>query len=323
MTKASPLLVISFVLFGVSNLQGASQCPGNAESVQYHSLKRFEITIPVTINGSGPYEFMVDTGSESTIIEPSLAAELGLKPIGNADVVAGVRHIAANVVAPEVIEVGSHTFHQHSISVASLAHLRELHTRLRGILGEDFLMGFDLLIDRGKKILCLDPTADMRGSIRGERISIVRQGIEDPGMAQSILVPVRLSGQKSRTMYLRLDSGANTPILYVNPSKWEPRDERAKALRANVVGGSTESFKTIAPLEIRIGNHIMSDITFAAPIASKQNVVFAGEDGLLPTSSSNAFSSATAPVFSCWNHTNPEVRSAKHRTVATRARQIR
>ena len=28
----------------------------------------------------------------------------------------------------------------------------------------------------------------------------------------------------------------------------------------------------------------MSDITFAAPIASKQNVVFAGEDGLLPTS---------------------------------------
>jgi hypothetical protein len=237
----------------------------------------------VSVNHSGPYEFMVDTGSEITVIEPSLAAELQLEPMGAAGLVTGVRHTATDVVSPEVIEFGGHALHRPSIAVASLAQLQDLHPRIRGILGEDFLKGFDLLIDRGKKILCLDPTAELRGSIRGEHISIV-QGIDDPRIAQAILVPVRLSEQKSRMMYLRLDSGASAPILYVNPSGWEPLVEQATPLRANVIGGSTELFKTMAPQQIRIGNHVVSDVTFATPIASKQDVVFAGEDGLLPTS---------------------------------------
>jgi hypothetical protein len=238
----------------------------------------------VTVNHSGPYEFLVDTGSEITIIEPSLADELQLEPVGIADVVAGVRHVATGVVSPEVMEVGPHAFYQRLVTVASLAQLQERHPGLRGILGEDLLKGFDLFIDRGKKILCLDPTPNMRRSIRGELISIVRQGCDDPQMAQSILVPVRLSTPKSRTTYLRLDSGASTPILYVNPSKWEPTVGRTTARLAHIVGGSTTFFETIAPLEIRIGSRVVSDVTFAAPVASSHNVVFAGEDGLLPTS---------------------------------------
>ncbi len=170
---------------------------------------------------------------------------------------------------------------QRLIAVASLAQLQDLHPGLRGILGEDFLKDFDLLIDRRKKILCLDPTREMRASIRGERISIVRQGSDD---TQAILVPVRLSQEKTRTMYLRLDSGASVPILYVNPSKWEPLMGQAKALPAKVIGGTSIFFQLMAPQRIRIGNQVVSDVKFAAPVASKQNVVFAGQDGLLPTS---------------------------------------
>jgi hypothetical protein len=227
----------------------------------------------------------VDTGSETTIIEPPLAAELRLEPLTTADVVAGMQHVATGIVSPEVIEVGPHSFHQHLIAVASLAQFQPLYPELRGVLGEDLLMGFDLLIDRGKKVLCLDPTTDMRGRVQGESISIVRQGSDDPQIAQSILVPVRLSGQKSRTMHLRLDSGANTPILYINPSKWEPRTVRAKKQRAHVIGRNTTLlFEIMAPQEIRIGKTVVSNVTFAAPVASKRNVIFPGEDGLLPTS---------------------------------------
>jgi hypothetical protein len=242
------------------------------------------MAVLVTVNHSGPYEFMVDTGSEITIIEPSVAGELRLEPVGRARLVSGMRQTAAGVVSPEVMEVGAHSFHKPLVLVASLTQLKERHPGLRGILGEDLLKGFDLFIDRGKKILCLDSTAEMRRSIRGERISIVRQGCDDPQMAQSMLVPVRLSEQQSRMMYLRLDSGASTPILYVNPSKWEPSVERRTARLAHVVGGSTTFFETMAPQEIRIGSRVVSDVTFVAPVASSQNVVFAGEDGLLPTS---------------------------------------
>jgi hypothetical protein len=242
------------------------------------------MTISVTINHLGPYVFMVDTGSEITLIDPSLAAELHLERTGNADIVTGVRHTETGVVSPEVIEIGPHVFQGHSVAVASLATVQNLDRGIQGILGEDLLMDFDLLIDRGKKILCLDPGKNMRGSLRGERVSIVRQGVEDGRLAQAMLVPVRLSGQKARTMYLRLDSGASNPILYVNPSENEPWVKRARSLCASVAGGDAIVFNPMAPQEVHIGNKVLSDVTFAAPVASRKNARFAGEDGLLPTS---------------------------------------
>lgn len=261
---------------------GETQCPGNIVPVRYHSAGRSYMSISVTFNHSGSYDFLVDTGSEVTIMEPSLAAELHLEPKGTADLVTGLRHTETGVVSPEVIEVGSHAFYGRLLSVASVAQFQA--RGIRGILGEDLLMDFDLLIDREKKILCFDPAKDMRGTQRGERVSIVRQGAEDGRLAQAILVPVQLSGPKARTMYLRLDSGASDPILYVNPSAKEPWGASARMLRAYDIGGSTISFKTMAPQEVQIGNKVLSGVTFAAPVASKKNARFAGEDGLLPTS---------------------------------------
>jgi hypothetical protein len=40
----------------------------------------------------------------------------------------------------------------------------------------------------------------------------------------------------------------------------------------------------MAPQHLRIGKHEVRDVTFAAPVSTKQNVQFTGEDGLLPTS---------------------------------------
>jgi hypothetical protein len=244
------------------------------------------MVISVTINRAGPYEFTVDTGSQITIIEPSLAAELQLESAGVASVVAASRRAAKTyLVSPEVIEAGPYAVHRPLVAVESLAQFQALYPGIRGILGENFLMGFDLLIDRGKKIMCLDPTTEMRRNVRGEQVSVVRWGAgDDIRIAKRILVPVRLSGQGARTIHLRLDSGASTPILFVNPYEWEPWVRRAKALRAHVVGESEVLFKVMAPQKIRIGNSVVSDVTFAAPVASKQNVGFAGEDGLLPTS---------------------------------------
>lgn len=278
------ILSFGLLLLISSSLVGEAQCPGNVVPVRYHSLGRSYMATFVTINESGPYKFMVDTGSEITVMEPSLAAELRLEPVGIGDLVAGVRHTATGMVSAQVMAVGSYVADRPLIAVASLAQLQDLHPGIRGILGEDFLKDFDLLIDRGKKILCLHPTTGMRGDIRGERIPIIRQGWEDPRIAQAILVPVQLVGQKARTMYLRLDSGATLPILYVHPSGWEPSIARAKALPAHVVGDKTMFFKMMSAQEIRIGNQVVSDVEFAAPVASRQNVEFAGEDGLLPTS---------------------------------------
>ena len=178
------ILYLALLALTSTTVFGETEC--QAISCQYDTTLagRSYMSISVTLNHSGPYDFLVDTGSEVTIIEPSLAAELHLEPKGTADVVTGLRHTETGVVSPEVIEVGSHPFYGPLLSVASLAQFQA--RGIRGILGEDLLMDFDLLIDREKKILCLDPAKEMRESLRGERVSIVRQGSEDGRLAQAI-----------------------------------------------------------------------------------------------------------------------------------------
>ena len=41
-----------------------------------------QLTVPVTINGAGPYQFAIDTGAGRTMISEELAAELQLQPQG-------------------------------------------------------------------------------------------------------------------------------------------------------------------------------------------------------------------------------------------------
>ncbi len=45
------------------------------------------IIIPVGINGSGPYDFLLDTGCAKTIVDQKLADQLGLPRAGEKTVV--------------------------------------------------------------------------------------------------------------------------------------------------------------------------------------------------------------------------------------------
>ncbi|AYJ86514.1 hypothetical protein D3Y57_11710 [Sphingomonas paeninsulae] len=53
------------------------------------------MTVPVTIDGSGPYQFVVDTGADRSVISRELADRLGLAPAGEATLqsMAGVERV--------------------------------------------------------------------------------------------------------------------------------------------------------------------------------------------------------------------------------------
>src|ERR1700745_2929006 len=70
-------------------LQAKPHCPGNVDSLRFRLVRRSQIIATIKINHTGPYDFMVDTGSQVTMLDPSLAAELHLKIQGTAGV-AGV-----------------------------------------------------------------------------------------------------------------------------------------------------------------------------------------------------------------------------------------
>jgi hypothetical protein len=279
------LLSLSFTLLTPSAVFGEAQCPGNVETIRYHSLAHSQIGVSVSINHSGPYEFMVDTGSQITIVEPSLATELQLSPEGNAGLTSGVRRAEVQLVRLDLAQVGPYSVEQPLAAVQSLAQIQVENPKVRGILGENFLTHFDLLIDQAHSVLCLDKTKQMQKDLQGEHIPLVTKsdGEWNSPLPQPVLVPVRLSESGSRGMILRLDSGANVPQLYVNHLETAPWVQRKSALRGSVTGKSAEYFSLMPRQDVRIGKRVLRDVTFATPVSTNHNVAFAGEDGLLPT----------------------------------------
>ena len=62
MSNSNWFTAVVFVAIGATTVLAESRCPGNVESLPYRPLNRHQIVVPVTINHSGPYNFLLDTG---------------------------------------------------------------------------------------------------------------------------------------------------------------------------------------------------------------------------------------------------------------------
>jgi hypothetical protein len=101
------------------------------------------------------------------------------------------------------------------VLVYDLQNLHSSDLHIRGILGEDFLEQFDVLIDNAHRLLCLDNSAAMRAEVTGPHIPLVAAAEPEDGVALPglLIIAVRLS-DGMRPVRLMLDSGTNSPVLY-------------------------------------------------------------------------------------------------------------
>src|SRR5215469_12858534 len=49
-------------------------------TVPFQLVRGFAVVVPVTVNGHGPYDFMLDTGTTVTAVDRELSEELALEP---------------------------------------------------------------------------------------------------------------------------------------------------------------------------------------------------------------------------------------------------
>ena len=194
-------------------LAAETHCPGNVASVPLRFVDRHRIVVAVSINHTGPYNFLLDSGAQITMIDPTLAAALHLDTRGAA-VVSGVGSgRSASYTQLALVEAGYKGVANQKVLVYDLQNLHSEDQHLRGILGEDFLEKFDVLIDNAHRLLCLDDSAAMRAEVKGPHIPLVATAEADelgatPGL---LLITVRLS-DGLRPVRLLLDSGVNEPI---------------------------------------------------------------------------------------------------------------
>ena len=280
------LAAASLALVILPAMEAEPRCPGNTASVTPRFVQHALIVIPVKINQAGPFDFMVDTGSQVTVIDPSLALQLDLKPQGRVGLVSVANFAQASVTLLDTLEAGSRVVEKSPAIVQDLRPIQAADPRIRGVLGESFLAHFDLFVDYGHKLLCLDETSAMRDSVRGERIPFIRPQHPENELPfiERLVLSVRLSGPGKQPVLLQLDSGSDGPILYAGSGQPEIQAlVQAATLQGANATSAQRAFAVVPPQNVQIGNHILSHISFATPVMVAKNLPRQQEDGLLPT----------------------------------------
>jgi hypothetical protein len=229
---------------------------------------------------------MVDTGAQLTIMDPRLASELKLQPQGSVGMVSVVNYADVDLVKPDLVEAGPVAVRDLPVAVQGLNQIQALHPNVRGILGENFLGRFDLLIDYGRRIICLDPSKELQKEMQGERVPVIEQAERggDLAYAQQILVTVHMEGDGKKGTILQIDSGSNVPMLYENRLESPWWLQRNHASQGTVAGrGGAPVFATMPSQDVKIGQHTTRQIAFLTPISTGREMARTSMDGLLPT----------------------------------------
>jgi Aspartyl protease len=279
------LASISLAAITLPTLHSQPRCPGNIASLPFHLAQRSRIIVPVVIDHTGPYPFLLDTGTRFTVVDPSLAAELHLKSQGLAEVAGPVFSTSASFADLDLLEAGSHSVANHPVTVQDLQPLQAADLHFRGIIGGDFLGHFDVLMDYAHSMLCLDDTKAMQAAVKGGHLALVTppQTPEDLSLTAIPFVLVRLSGIGARQLLLMLDSGTNASFLFNHTVSLTPALLEAGQKSGYGGDGVKREFSILPPQSMRVGSLNIQNVSFAVAADSAENALTSEEDGLLTT----------------------------------------
>jgi hypothetical protein len=278
------LLLLLLTLAGNAKNVTEPHCPGNAAGIRFRLVQRSRIIVPVVINRTGPYEFLLDTGTGSTIVDPLLATELHLKTRGPAEVVGVGFSTHASFAYLDSLEVGSHSVANHLVVVHDL-HPQAGDLHFRGTIGGDFLTHFDLMMDYMHRMLCLDDAKVMQTAVKGERIALVTPPLtpDQVSLTELLIIPVHLSGFGARRLLLTLDSGASVSCLFNHAVNLVPELRQTRQRDGYGADGVKRGFSILPPQSMQIGSINIQQVSFAVPADSGENALTSKEDGLLTT----------------------------------------
>lgn len=138
--------------------------PLAAEEIPFRLAKRHFVIVPVHVNGQGPYPFLLDTGSTTSLVDRKLAAELGLQALGETVVRTAAGTERAPLVRIDRIALGSQTARTVVALASSLEGIRSLDGKIRGVLGFNFLSRFHYLLDYESKRVVFDDDLAIEGT---------------------------------------------------------------------------------------------------------------------------------------------------------------
>ncbi len=207
---------LGFGLFAVGLVLGVTGAPGAsaAEHLAAAPYRIFEtgwVTVDVTVNGRGPYPFIIDTGATRSIVFTTLAEEQEFPPAGGP--LQRVLGTESSGFYP------AHTVGELAVGGARLNNLKTVilndwrpgEGAPMGVLGLDFLGQFLIVADAGRRELRFYAQGARPPRVRGgwRTVSLER---DDFGLQAGALFIISARVNR-RPVELLLDLGATAPVV--------------------------------------------------------------------------------------------------------------
>lgn len=197
LAAAAPVSLLS--VLPVAAGQNAASEAAKVDIIKGERDSGGRMTVPVRIGTNGPYDFLIDTGAERTVLARGLAERLGLAPTGRATLMGVAGSVPVDLVDVAEVRLGSRSFYDLSAPL-----LDGTHIGADGIIGLDGLQNQRLVIDFRKSLIAVDD-AKLLGGNNGYEIVVEarRRG------SQLIMTQATVEGVKTTVV---LDTGAEHSI---------------------------------------------------------------------------------------------------------------
>ena len=161
------------------------------------------MTVPVTIQGQGPFDFMIDTGAQATVLSRDLADRLQLFDRSTATLVGMASSAIVETTPIDDFTLGTRSFYIRQAPLLERAHIGEAD----GILGLDSLQDQRVLLDFNRSYMAV-ADAESLGGNRGFEI-IVRAREK---LGQLIITSARLDSLGLVRLVMWIEEHVGQPI---------------------------------------------------------------------------------------------------------------
>jgi predicted aspartyl protease len=115
------------------------------------------LTVPVLVNGEGPYDFVLDTGATLTCIDRRIADDLGLPERRGGGIGAGATETGrVGIVRIDSLRVGQSLATELDGCILDLAHTQTIGVEIDGLLGLNFLRAFRITLDFERNVVIFE-----------------------------------------------------------------------------------------------------------------------------------------------------------------------
>lgn len=227
------------------------------------SAKPSPVFADVYIGSSGPFRFLVDTGAETTLIDPQLAATLHLEPQFRVELVTQQSSQFIPGTKLTNLRVGGRTLPATEVVFQDVAEARLMDASVKGILGLNALSSFDFT---------LSPPS---GRFEDTEVRPSGEVVPYFEIEGRMAIKARMGAE---TLTLILDSGSNHMVLFHLPAAMAK--VRPVATTITTIEGARSTVPTCWSAEMTLGDQLHISTLPAAIVQANGTQA----EGLLPVS---------------------------------------